>query len=69
MPPTAVPKFHKSMSVDGWNKSVKVWSDNYLHIPEPMRLTIILEFLKANEDRKAEGRWITGIPDHVQEEV
>ena len=41
-------KFHKTMSVEGWTKSVKVWSKSHSHIPVLMRLTMILESLKTN---------------------
>ena len=51
MQPTPVPKFNKTMSVEGWMKAVKLWSKTHSHIPEPMRLTMILESLKTNEDR------------------
>ena len=51
------------MSVDGWTKAVKVWSNNHAHVPEPMRLTLILESLKANERRKEVGRWIVSTID------
>ena len=63
MPPTAVPKFLKTMSVDGWIKNVKVWSTRFTHIPKAMRLTMILESLKANEDRKDAGEWIVSTID------
>ena len=42
---------------------VRVWSNNYLYIPEAMRLTLILESLKANEERKDVGRWIVSTVD------
>ena len=63
MQPIPVPKFHKTMSVDGWTKAVKVWSNNHSHVPEAMRLTLILESLKANEERKEVGRWIVSTVD------
>ena len=63
MQPTAVPKFHKTMSVDGWRKNVTVWSSTHLHLPEAMRLTMILESLYAKEDRKVVGRWIVSTID------
>ena len=49
MQPTPVPKFRKTMSVAGWEKTVRVWSNSHSDIPEPIRLTMILESLKANE--------------------
>ena len=51
------------MSVDGWTKAVKVWSNNHSHVPEAIRLTLILESLKANEERKEVGRWIVSTVD------
>ena len=47
--PPPVPKFRKTMSVAGWEKTVRVWSNSHSHIPEPIRLTMTLESLKANE--------------------
>ena len=56
MQPAAVPRFHVTMTVEGWTKAVKVWSNTHAHIPETMRLNLILESLKANEERKEVDR-------------
>ena len=63
MQPILVPRFHKTMSVDGWTKAVSAWSNSHSHIPETMRLTLIMESLKANEERKGVGRWIVSTVD------
>ena len=44
-------------------KAVRVWSNNHSHVLEAMRLTLILESLKANEVRKEVGRWIVSTVD------
>ena len=46
-----------------WTKAVKVWSNTHAHIPETMRLNLILESLKVNEERKEVGRWIVSTVD------
>ena len=63
MQPILVPRFHKTMSVDGWTKAVSAWSNSHSHIPETMRLTLIMETLKANEERKGVGRLIVSTVD------
>ena len=63
MQPILVPRFHKTMSVDGWTKAVSAWSNSHSHIPETLRLTLIMESLKANEERKGVGRWIVSTVD------
>ena len=40
------------MFVDAWIKNAKVWSNGYKNIQEAMILTMILDFLKTNEERQ-----------------
>ena len=63
MQPLPVPIFPKTMSVKGWTKAVRAWSNNLHHIPETTKLTMIMESLKANEERKGVGRWIVSTVD------
>ena len=63
MQPLPVSIFHKTMSVEGWAKTVRAWSNNLHHIPETTKLTMIMESLKANEERNEVGRWIVSTID------
>ena len=63
MQPPTVPRFHVTMTVEGWTKAVKVWSNTHAHVPETIRLNQILESLKADEERKEVGRWIVSTVD------
>ena len=51
------------MTVEGWTKAVKTWSNIRDHIPKTMRLSLIQESLKANEEREEVGRWIVSTVD------
>jgi len=58
MQPTPVPKFTKNMSLEAWKRKVNVWSVNHVHINESLRLNMILESLKENNERKELQNWI-----------
>ena len=51
------------MTVEGWTKAVKTWSNIRDHIPKTMRLSLIQESLKANEEREEVGKWIVSTVD------
>ena len=39
------------MSIEAWKKKVNLWTESYQHIPEVMRLSLIMGSLKNNKDR------------------
>ena len=58
MQPTSVPKFTKNMSLEAWKRKINVWSANHVHINESLRLNMILESLKENNERKELQNWV-----------
>ena len=50
--PTPVPKFSKAMSLEAWKRKLNIWSTNHRYISESLRLSMILDSLKENSDRK-----------------
>ena len=60
MQPLAVPKFLKTLSVEGWMKAVKVWILNHGWMQESMKLAQIMESLK-NGERKDLAVWVQGL--------
>ena len=51
---------YDTLSFNMKNKT-NVWSNNFKYITEAMKLTMILGSIKANEDKKKEGRWIVSM--------
>ena len=60
MQPLAVPKFVKTLSMDGWMKSVKVWILNHSWMQESMKLGQIMASLMTGE-RKDLANWVQGL--------
>ena len=57
-PPVPVPVFNKDLSVEAWAKKIIVWNENHDHMKESMRMSMILDSLKSNEERKNLKSWI-----------
>ena len=46
------------MSLEAWKRKINIWSSNHGYINENLRLSMILDSLKDNNDRKELNKWI-----------